>query len=223
MAWRAISTRRSRFACRSPSPRNCAISTRKSAKRGPADGSAAEKQVEQQREHQAQQQAGDDRKIEMDIAAVERDVAGQPSQEWDSQAKEEDQADHQDEAADDDEQLADFGHEFRTCAGGRLPFRVGQLTVVPTKVVDKRRASRHGLRCATNNRQEALMVHARAKLTPFGRLLVVQRVGELGWPVAQAAESMGVSRATAYKWLRRFRSGGLEGLKDSSSRPSHCR
>jgi len=67
------------------------------------------------------------------------------------------------------------------------------------------------------------MVHARAKLTPFGRLLVVQRVGELGWPVAQAAESMGVSRATAYKWLRRFRSGGLEGLKDSSSRPSHCR
>src|SRR5438094_3782073 len=112
MAWRAISTRRSRFACRSPSPRNCAISTRKSAKRGPADGSAAEKQVEQQREHQAQQQAGDDRKIEMDIAAVERDVAGQPSQEWDSQAKEEDQADHHDEAADDDEQLANLGHEL---------------------------------------------------------------------------------------------------------------
>ena len=67
------------------------------------------------------------------------------------------------------------------------------------------------------------MVHARAKLTPFGRLLVVQRVGDLGWPVAQAAESVGVSRATAYKWLRRFRSGGLESLKDLSSRPNRCR
>jgi hypothetical protein len=67
------------------------------------------------------------------------------------------------------------------------------------------------------------MVHARAKRTPFGRLLVVQRVGDLGWPVAQAAESVGVSLATAYKWLRRFRSGGIESLNDSSSRPSHCR
>jgi len=48
----------------------------------------------------------------MDIAAIERDVAGQPSKEWDSQAKEEDQADHHDEAADDDEQLADFRHDL---------------------------------------------------------------------------------------------------------------
>src|SRR5438067_5086793 len=106
MAWRATSTRRSRFACRSPSPRNCAISTRKSAKRGPADGSAAEKQVEQQRKHQAQQQEGDDRKIEVDIAAIDRDVAGQPAQEWDSQTEEKHEPDHHDEAADDDEQLA---------------------------------------------------------------------------------------------------------------------
>lgn len=30
---------------------------------------------------------------------------------------------------------------------------------------------------------------------------------------------MGISRATAYKWLRRFREGGLEGLLDRSSRP----
>src|SRR5436305_14722141 len=122
MAWRATCTRRSRFACPSPSPRSCAICTRESAKRGRTDRSAAEKQVEQQRQNQAQQQTGDDRKIEMDVAAVDRDVAGQPSQEWDSQAKEEDQADHQDEAADEDEQLADFGHEFIVPApSGSLP------------------------------------------------------------------------------------------------------
>jgi transposase IS481 family protein len=45
------------------------------------------------------------------------------------------------------------------------------------------------------------MAHAHARLTEFGRLLLVQRITELGWPVAQAAESLGVSRATAYKWL----------------------
>ena len=46
------------------------------------------------------------------------------------------------------------------------------------------------------------------RLTPFGRLLVVQRVTELGWPPATAAEAVGVSRATAYKWLRRYRELG---------------
>ena len=40
-----------------------------------------------------------------------------------------------------------------------------------------------------------------------------------GWPVAVAAESMGVSRETAYRWLRRFRSEGPAGLEDRSSRP----
>jgi transposase InsO family protein len=35
------------------------------------------------------------------------------------------------------------------------------------------------------------------------------------------AESAGVSRATVYKWKRRYRVGGLAGLADRSSRP-HC-
>ena len=39
------------------------------------------------------------------------------------------------------------------------------------------------------------MAHRNARLTEFGRLLLVQRVTELGWPPAQAAESLGVSRA----------------------------
>jgi transposase InsO family protein len=66
------------------------------------------------------------------------------------------------------------------------------------------------------------MAHANARLTEFGRLLLVQRVTELGWPPAQAAEALGVSRATAYKWLARYRAHGQAGLADRSSRPHHC-
>jgi transposase InsO family protein len=66
------------------------------------------------------------------------------------------------------------------------------------------------------------MAHANARLTEFGRLLLVQRITELGWPPAQAAESLGVSRATAYKWLGRYRVEGRAGLADRPSRPRHC-
>jgi hypothetical protein len=41
------------------------------------------------------------------------------------------------------------------------------------------------------------MAHRRAKLTPFGRLLLVQRIVDLQWPVTQAAASLGVSRPIA--------------------------
>jgi transposase InsO family protein len=63
------------------------------------------------------------------------------------------------------------------------------------------------------------VAHRKAKLTPLGRRLLVERVTELGWPVRVAAESMGVSTATAHKWLRRFREEGPAGLVDRSSRP----
>jgi transposase InsO family protein len=66
------------------------------------------------------------------------------------------------------------------------------------------------------------MAHRNARLTQFGRLLLVQRVTELGWPPAQAAGSLGVSRATAYKWLARYRQHGQAGLADRSSRPHRC-
>jgi transposase len=66
------------------------------------------------------------------------------------------------------------------------------------------------------------MAHRTARLTEFGRLLLVQRTTELGWPPAQAAEALGVSRATAYKWLRRDRALGQAGLADRSSRPHRC-
>jgi transposase InsO family protein len=66
------------------------------------------------------------------------------------------------------------------------------------------------------------MAHANARLTQFGRLLLVQRVIELGWPPAQAADSLGVSRATVYKWLGRYRAEGRAGLADRPSRPHRC-
>jgi transposase InsO family protein len=65
------------------------------------------------------------------------------------------------------------------------------------------------------------MLHRTAKLTPFGRQLLVDRVLTEGWPAATAAEMLGVSRATAYKWLRRYRREGLAGLEDRSARPLH--
>ena len=37
--------------------------------------------------------------------------------------------------------------------------------------------------------------------------------------MAEAAEAAGVSRQTAYKWLRRFDEGGVEGLENRGSRP----
>jgi transposase InsO family protein len=62
-------------------------------------------------------------------------------------------------------------------------------------------------------------VHARARLTPNGRLFVVGRVVERGWSVAAAAEAAGVSERTVYRWLARFRSEGQAGLVDRSSAP----
>lgn len=63
------------------------------------------------------------------------------------------------------------------------------------------------------------MVHRRAKLTPLGRTLLVERIAMMGWAVSAAAASMGVARPTAYKWLMRWRQAGPAGLLDRSSRP----
>ena len=64
-----------------------------------------------------------------------------------------------------------------------------------------------------------MRLHPNAKLTPWARHRLAQRVREQGWPLARAAREAGVSRPTAYKWLNRFDSEGQVGLQDRSSRP----
>jgi transposase InsO family protein len=64
-----------------------------------------------------------------------------------------------------------------------------------------------------------MQVHARARLTPKGRLFVVHRVLEHGWSPAAAADAAGVAERTVYRWLARFRSQGEAGLRDRSSAP----
>jgi transposase InsO family protein len=65
------------------------------------------------------------------------------------------------------------------------------------------------------------MVNAKPRLSPWSRLLLVQRV-QAGRPAAHVAAEMGVSRVTAYKWLARYRAEGSAGLLDRSSRPHSC-
>ena len=62
------------------------------------------------------------------------------------------------------------------------------------------------------------MAHANARLTPRSRLDLVREV-EAGWSMAEAARRFRVARATVKKWVERFRSEGLAGLQDRSSRP----
>jgi transposase InsO family protein len=68
---------------------------------------------------------------------------------------------------------------------------------------------------------EVLVVNAKPRLSPWSRLQLVQRV-LAGRPAAHVAAEMGVSRATAYKWLARYRAEGTAGLLDRSSRPRTC-
>ena len=63
-------------------------------------------------------------------------------------------------------------------------------------------------------------VHSSARFTWAGRALLVQRITQEHWSVAEAAEAAGVSPRTAYKWLHRFEAEGSAGLLDRSSRPN---
>lgn len=61
------------------------------------------------------------------------------------------------------------------------------------------------------------MAHPNAKLTEYGRILLVERLQQ-GWTQAQVAEAQGVSRSTVAKWAKRYREEGLAGLRGRSSR-----
>jgi transposase InsO family protein len=65
-------------------------------------------------------------------------------------------------------------------------------------------------------------IHKNARLTPQGRLLLVERITEHGWSVGQAAQAAGLSTRQAYRWCARYRSGGVMALADRSSAPRCC-
>ena len=62
------------------------------------------------------------------------------------------------------------------------------------------------------------MSHANARLTPAGRLILVERI-EAGTTQAEVARQMHLSRGTVAKWWHRYRAEGEAGLRDRSSRP----
>ena len=64
------------------------------------------------------------------------------------------------------------------------------------------------------------MAHRNARTTIYARRLIVERF-LAGWPAARIAEQLGISRATVYKWVRRYQAEGWTGLADRSSRPHH--
>lgn len=65
------------------------------------------------------------------------------------------------------------------------------------------------------------MSHANARLTVHGRVELIRRVIEQGRPVAHVVKELNISRATGYKWVRRWRAEGLAGLHDRPSRAHH--
>jgi transposase len=65
-------------------------------------------------------------------------------------------------------------------------------------------------------------IHKNARLTPQGRLRLVERITEAGWSLVQAAQAAGVSVRQSYRWLARYRTEGAAGLGDRSSAPHRC-
>jgi len=64
-----------------------------------------------------------------------------------------------------------------------------------------------------------MKLHANARTCPKSRRLLVDRILEQDWSVTEAAMAAGVSDRSAYRWLRRWRREGEQGLADRSSAP----
>jgi transposase InsO family protein len=61
-------------------------------------------------------------------------------------------------------------------------------------------------------------IHKNARLTPHGRELIVRQVAS-GQTAKAAARAAGVCPRTVRKWGARYKTEGIEGLRDRSSRP----
>src|SRR5215212_9615090 len=64
-------------------------------------------------------------------------------------------------------------------------------------------------------------VHQNARLTPHSRADLVRRVVVEGQTVTAVAAAFGVTVKTVRKWVARFQTEGVKGLRDRSSRPHH--
>jgi transposase InsO family protein len=65
-------------------------------------------------------------------------------------------------------------------------------------------------------------IHKNARMTMHGRALLVSRILNERWRVADAAKAAGVSERVAYKWLARYRTGGAAALDDRKPTPGRC-
>jgi transposase InsO family protein len=62
-------------------------------------------------------------------------------------------------------------------------------------------------------------LHSLARSCPASRALLVKRIKGRRWSPEEAAAALGVSERTVFKWLARYRVGGVTALMDRSSRP----
>src|SRR5882757_3231203 len=74
------------------------------------------------------------------------------------------------------------------------------------------------LRSFSVPRRDQMNSHKNAPLTPKGREAMVRCV-EAGLSKAAAARQFNTTPKTVAKWGERFRAGGVDGLRDRSSRP----
>src|ERR1700676_64765 len=74
------------------------------------------------------------------------------------------------------------------------------------------------LRSFSVPRRDQMNSHKNASLTPKGREAMVRCV-EAGLSNAAAARQFNTTPKTVAKWVERFRTGGVDGLRDRSSRP----
>src|SRR5688572_28798924 len=63
-------------------------------------------------------------------------------------------------------------------------------------------------------------VHQNARLTPRGRVLMIERIAQRV-PLRQAAAAASLPERSAHRWLKRWRAGD-RALCDRSSAPRHC-
>jgi leucine-zipper of insertion element IS481 len=96
------------------------------------------------------------------------------------------------------------------------PGEAGQAVGCDTRSPDRRL-------CPDEHSQECAVDAARAcPRESGGRLLLVERITEAGWSVAQTAQAAGISVRQSYRWLARYRTEGAAGLDDRSSAPQRC-